>query len=428
MKVAADLLIRRGTVCTVAGDRSQGAEAALQTVSPGAVAVAKEKIVWVGRDADVGDAVETTPSTKTLSVPGELVLPGFVDCHTHVVFAGERANEFSMRCAGATYQEIGAKGGGILSTVAATRTASEDHLVELALPRLQRLLDFGVTTAEAKTGYGLNVPDELKTLRAISALSSQQPIDLVPTLLCAHSIPQEYRSKREDYVRLCVEEIIPAVAQSAAVRFCDVFVEQGAFTAAEGRQILEAGRRHAMVPRLHVDQMSEGAGAELAAELGAATADHLEYISPAGIEALRRAKVTAVLCPTSTFYLRMDRYAPGRALWDAGVKVAIATNVNPGSAMSENLSLAIGLACLRNGLTPAEALYAATRGGAEALGMADHIGSLAVGKAADIVIHGAPTPDHLAYHLGVSHVRYVVKAGRIVKQPGTDTPRPCGGS
>jgi imidazolonepropionase len=425
LSVIADLLIRGGTVCTLAGDRAKGAVAALDAVSPGAVAIAKGKIAWVGPDAEVSSHIEAAPSCETIDATGQLVLPGFVDCHTHLVFAGERADEFRARCAGSSYQEIAAKGGGILSTVVATRAASEDQLVELAVPRLRRLLGFGVTTAEVKSGYGLSVVDELKMLRAVRGLGSRQPLELVPTLLCAHAVPAEYSAARDRYVRLCVDEIIPAVAEAKLAVFCDAFVEQGAFTTDEVRTILGAGRKHGLRPRLHVDQMSAGGGAELAAELGAATADHLEQISTQGIEALRRANVTAVLCPTSTFYLRMDRYAPGRALWDAGVNIALATNVNPGSAMSENLSLAISLACLRNGLSPEEAIYAATRGGAEALGISDRVGSLVPGKQADVVVHGAPSPAHLAYHLGVSHVRCVVKAGRIVAQPGPTTPPAC---
>lgn len=422
----ADLVLRGGRVCTLAGDRSEGAEAALGEIDPGAVAVHRGKVAWVGPESELKFNVEITPETEVVRVPGELVLPGFVDCHTHAVFAGERAGEFVERCAGRTYAEIAARGGGILATVAATRKASEDDLVQQALPRLRRLLRFGITTAEVKSGYGLTLDDELKMLRAVWRLGMEQPVELVPTLLCAHAVPAEHRGARGRYVRACVEEILPAVAREGRARFCDAFVEDGAFTVDEAREILEAGKQKGFLPRVHADQMSSNGGAELAAELGAASADHLEEVTPAGIEALARARVSAVLCPTSTFYLRQSKYAPGRALWDAGVNVAIASNLNPGSAMSENLSLALSLACLHNGLTPAEAVFAATRGGAQVLGIAERVGRISPGMQADIVVHGAPSPEHLVYHLAVSHVRTVVKAGRTVWRPGPESPRPCG--
>ncbi len=423
--MGADLLIRGGRVVTVAGDRVGGAASALATIDRGAVAVSRGRVAWVGPETDLAAHVETDADTEVVDAGGGLVAPGFVDAHTHVVFAGERSGEFAQRCAGVSYQAIAAAGGGILATVTATRAASEHRLVELALPRLRRLLDFGVTTAEAKSGYGLTVADELKMLRAVWRLGMEQPLELVPTLLALHAVPPEFKDDRAGYVRLCIETLLPAVAAEKRARFCDAFVEQGAFTADEARSVLEAGKRHGLRPRLHVDQMTAAGGAELAADLGAATADHLEEISAAGIEALARAKVTAVLCPLSTFYLKQARWAPGRALWDAGVNVALATNVNPGSAMSENHALALGLACLHNGLTPAEAFWAATRGGALALGFDDRVGHLAAGMQADVVVHGAADVDHLAYHLGVSHVRWVVKAGRVVVRPSAETPKAC---
>ena len=295
------------------------------------------------------------------------------------------------------------------------RGGSEEELAALALPRLARLLEHGVTCAEVKSGYGLSLADELKMLRVVQRLARLQPVELVPTLLCAHAVPEEHRAHRERYVELCASEIVPAVAQAHLARFCDAFVEEGAFTAAEGRRILEAGKRHGLVPRLHVDQLTASGGAELAAELGAATADHLEHVSEAGIAALARAGVSAVLIPTSTLFLRQRPYAPGRRLWDAGVNVALGTNLNPGSAMSESVPLALSLACLENGLTAAEAYWAATRGAALALGRAE-LGRLEVGGPADLVIFGCASYRHLPYHLGVNHARTVIRAGRVVSR------------
>jgi imidazolonepropionase len=349
-----------------------------------------------------------------LDAQGQLVGPGFVDAHTHLVFAGERSAEFDLRCQGATYLQIAQAGGGIASTVRATRAASEEELVQLALPRLQRLLEHGITTAEVKSGYGLDVENELKMLRVVRRLSALQPVELVPTLLCAHAVPEEYRGRSEAYLELCQKEILPAVAQEGLARFCDVFVEEGAFTPEQARRLLGAARDLGLRPRLHVDQLTAKGGAELAAELGAATADHLEQVSEAGIHALAGAEVTAVLVPTSTLFLRVRPYAPGRRLREAGVNVALGTNLNPGSAMSENLPLALGLACLENGLTAAEAFWAATRGAALALGLNTY-GRLAVGDPANLVIFSCSNYRHLPYHLGINHARIVIQGGHVVR-------------
>lgn len=418
--VQADLVVRNAReLCTM--EASGRGEAVLGSLSGASVACLGGTVVWVGSDSALDAAVTPQPGARTVDASGCTVTPGLVDCHTHVVFAGDRGDEFSARCEGATYLDIAKKGGGIASTVRRTREASEDRLVELALPRLARLLEFGVTTAEAKSGYALNVPDELKMLRAVARLPALQPVELVPTLLCAHAIPPEHAQAREAYVRLCVEEIVPEVARQKLARFCDAFVEQSAFTVEEGRRILGKGKELGMTPRIHADQMSAMGASLLAAELGAATADHLECIDDDGIAALAKARVAAVLVPTSTLFLKQAVYAPGRKLWDAGLAVALATNLNPGSAMTENASLPIALACLFNGLTPAEALWAFTRGGAKALGMDDRIGAIEVGKQADLVVHACESHRHLAYHFAVSHVRTVVKRGRVV----LDRPLAC---
>ncbi len=412
---AFDLIVRNTSeVLTVQGSPQEPAEQALRPIPRGAVGVVKGQVAFLGPESELPlDALG--PDTTVLDAAGGFVGPGFVDPHTHLVFAGERAHEFDLRNGGATYLQIAQAGGGIANTVSAVRAASEDALVKLARPRLKRLLEFGVTCAEVKSGYGLNLEDELKMLRVIRRLAAEQPMKLVPTLLCAHAIPPEHKESRGRYVDLCVEEILPKVAEEKLAVFCDAFFEQSAFTREETERILRAGAKLGMVPRLHADQLTSSGGAELAAELGAATADHLENVSDRGIEALAKAGVTAVLVPTSTLFLRQRPYAPGRKLRDAGVNVALGTNVNPGSAMSENLPLALGLACLENGLTAAEAYWAATRGAAMGLRQSQ-LGCLALGGPADLVLFGCSSYRHLPYHLGVNHARLVVQAGRVVSQ------------
>ncbi|MHB8874862.1 MAG: imidazolonepropionase [Myxococcaceae bacterium] len=411
-----DVVIRGASeVLTVTGTPGEPAERALAPISRGAIGIVEEKIAWLGPEAELpADAVG--PATEVIEAGGGFVGPGFVDPHTHLVFAGERATEFDRRAQGKSYLELAQEGGGIMATVRATRAASEDQLVALAGPRLRRLLDQGVTTAEVKSGYGLTVADELKMLRAVRRLGAEQPIELVPTLMCAHTVPEEHKAERARYVALCANEIVPAVAEAGLAVACDAFVDEGAFTHDEARKILGAAHERGMKLRLHVDQLTGNGGAQLAAELGAASADHLEHVTPEGIAALAKAGVSAVLVPTSTLFLRVKPYAPGRKLREAGLNVALCTNVNPGSAMTENVSLAMGLACLENGLTAAEAYWAFTRGAALALGLPNH-GRLAVGGPADAVVFGCTSFLHLPYHLGVNHARAVVKHGLLVASP-----------
>jgi imidazolonepropionase len=416
-----DLVVRNTShVHTLAEDgtaASRSSPPPSASVPAGVVGVQGGRVAFLGPEAAVPPGA-VGPGTQVVDAGGGFVGPGFVDPHTHLVFAGDRSREFELRCQGATYLEIAQAGGGIANTVAAVRAASEEALVEAALPRLARLLACGVTCAEVKSGYGLTLEDELKMLRVVRRLAALQPVELVPTLLCAHAVPPEYRERRAAYVRLCVEEIIPAVAREGLARFCDAFVEQGAFTLEEGRRILAAGKAHGLTPRLHADQLSSMGASALAAELGAACADHLEHVGPDGMRALAAAGVSAVLVPTSTLFLRQQPAAPGRALVDAGVNVALGTNVNPGSAMTESLPLALGLACLLNGLTAWEAYRAATRGAALALGRPD-LGVLAVGGPADLVVFSCAEVGHLPYHLAVNHAAVVVKGGRVVARAGT---------
>ncbi len=412
-----DLLIRNAAeVLTCTGSPRGDIESALAVIPNGAVGIAGGRVSWVG-PAHAVPSEAVGPSTEVLDAEGGTVTPGLVDPHTHLVFAGERAHEFDLRNQGATYLEIAKAGGGIANTVKATRAASEEELVALALPRLQRLHEQGVTTCEVKSGYGLNLADELKMLRAVRTLSGMQPVKLVPTLLCAHAVPAELRENRERYVDLCVEEILPAVAEEGLAFACDAFCEEGAFTVEETRRMLTAAAALGLVPRLHADQLTAGGGAQLAAEVRASCADHLEQVTDEGIEALAGAEVSAVLVPTSTLFLRMKPYAPGRKLRAAGVNVALGTNVNPGSSMTENVGLVMGLACLENGLTAAEAVWGFTRGAALAMRMSE-LGRIAPGDPADLVVFGCSSYRHLPYHLGVNHARAVMKAGRVTARPG----------
>ncbi len=382
------------------------AEQKLAPIARGAVGIRDGRIAWLGTEPPVRGEIE-------IDARGGFVGPGFVDCHTHVVFAGDRSGEFEQRCQGKTYLEIAAAGGGIARTVTATRAASEQQLIELAVPRLERLLRHGVTTAEVKSGYGLDVESELRMLRVIAKLRDRTPITLVGTLLALHAIPPEFKEDRAGWVKKVMDELLPIVAREQLARFNDVFVEQSAFTHEEARACLHAGRALGLLPRLHVDQLTANGGAQLAAALGAVTADHLEQISAEGIAALAKAGTVAVLAPTSTLFAKARPFAPGRALVDAGVTVALCTNCNPGSSHSENVFLAMGLACVENGLTPAEAYLGFTRHGADALAEPE-LGRLQPGSPADLVIYEAESYRALPYHFAMNDVAHVVKSGRVI--------------
>jgi imidazolonepropionase len=356
------------------------------------------------------------PEAARLDGRGGTLIPGFVDPHTHLPWAGTREEEFAARLAGKTYQEIAAAGGGILSTVASTRRASEEELTGFVLRRMDRMLAWGTTTAEAKSGYGLTLGDELKQLRAIRRAAESHPVDLVPTLLAAHEVPPEHRQERGRYVDLICDEIVPATAEAGLARFCDVFGERGVFSAEESRRVLEAGARHGLAPRLHADEFVDSGGAELAAQLGALSADHLMAVSDAGIEALAGSGVTAVLLPGTSFFLMKKTYAPARRLVAAGVPVALATDCNPGSSHTESMPMIVVLAVLQLGLTIEESLTAATLNAACSLGLGAEIGSIEPGKRADLVLLDAPNLLHLAYHYGINPVAAVVKDGRVARR------------
>jgi imidazolonepropionase len=381
---------------------------------PGAaVAIADRRVAWVGRDRDLEEAVDLERA-QALDAGGGLVTPGLVDSHTHLVFAGDRAGEFALRCAGRSYLQMALSGGGIAVTTRATAAATDEALLDGALGRARRLLAQGVTTVEVKSGYGLTVAAELRLLHIIQALAeavwAEQTV--VPTLLF-HAIPPDRAGDRDAFVREACDRLLPAVAREKLAAFCDVFLEDGAFGADEARRLLSAAAERGLALRLHADQLTSCGGAALAAELGCASADHLEEIDDAAIAALAGANVVAGILPLSTLFLCSERYAPARRLLDAGVTVALATNLNPGSAMSENVGLSLSLACLKLRLSPAEALIAFTAGGARALRRRD-LGRIAPGAEADLVLWGCASPEHLAWHMAVNHALVVVKRGRVV--------------
>jgi imidazolonepropionase len=373
------------------------------------------RVAFVGPREERERVYGPLPEAERLDGKGGTLVPGFVDPHTHLPWAGSREEEFAQRLAGKSYQEIAAAGGGILSTVAATRRASEEELAAGVRRRLDRMLAHGTTTTEAKSGYGLSRADELKQLRALRAGAEAHPVEVVPTLLAAHEVPPEHRGPggRARYLDLVCEEIVPAAAAAGLARFCDVFCERGVFSPQESRRVLEAGVRHGLAPRLHADEFEDSGGALLAAELNALSADHLIAVSPRGVEALAAAGVTAVLLPGTSFFLMKHRWAPARRLIEAGVPVALATDCNPGSSHTESMPMVMTLAVFELGLAVEEALTAATLNAACALGLGVEIGSIEPGKRADLLLLDAPNLLHLAYHFGVNPVAAVVKGGRI---------------
>lgn len=372
--------------------------------------------VRAGRIIDVGPQVDVRvrhAGEHTVDCSGQVLTPGFVDSHTHAVFGGWRAAEYEMRSKGLDYMEIARRGGGINASVKDVRERSEEELVEIALARLGLALRHGTTTIEIKSGYGLTVEDELKMLRVIRQLSQYTVLDIVPTFLGAHDVPLDYRDRRADYVRLVTDEMIPAVAEEKLAVFCDVFMEPGAFDAAETRMILEAGIAHGLAPKLHADEFESSGAAELAVELGAVSADHLGAISDAGIRALGASDTVATLLPATLFFLGKKQYAPARKLIDAGATVALATDFNPGTAPSASMPLILTMACSQMQMTPHEAIIAATAGGARALDRED-VGALSNGALADIVAWNVTGHVEIPYRFGSPPVAAVWKAGNRV--------------
>jgi imidazolonepropionase len=345
---------------------------------------------------------------------GATAVPGFVDSHTHIPFAGFRESEFNRRLQGETYEQIAASGGGIASTVRATRAASEEQLAQNVLARAATMARYGTTTAEAKSGYGLTLEDELKQLRAIRAAGATSPVRLVPTCLAAHEFPPETRGNdaaRAEYVQTILRDILPAVANEQLAVFCDAFVERGVFTREQGERVLRAGITHGLIPRLHADELSDTRGASLAAEVGAASADHLMYISDDGIAALAASDTVANLLPATSFFLMSPQYAPARKLIEKGAIVSLSTDCNPGSSMTESMQTVMQFATIQMKMTVEESLTAATLNGAYSLRLAHETGSIEVGKRADFVLLDAPSYLHLVYHFGVNLVTAVYRDG-----------------
>lgn len=381
----------------------------LGIVAPGALLVSGTGISRIGKPDEIEKLIDA--DCEVVDAGGRIVLPGFVDAHTHPVFAGTRVEEFEQRIEGATYQEIAARGGGIQSTVNQTRAASLDDLVTAGKRYAEWFLRGGTTTVEAKSGYGLSLEDEVKILRAIKRLDEETTLRYVPTFLGAHSVPPEYRSRRDAYVSLLIDEMLPRIAEQKLAEYCDVFCEENVFTAEESWRILSAARCHGLGLRIHADQLSLSGGAKLAAELGTITADHLEHADAAGIAALKEAGVQPVLLPGSVYALGSSRYPAAREMIDAGLAVVLATDFNPGSSPTPSMLTILSLAATHMKLTPAEAITATTINAACTLNRGDQLGSLEPGKIADFVIHDCDDYRELAYFFGVEHAWQVYCAG-----------------
>ena len=414
-----DLVVRDiGMLITPTGRAPRlGAElGAVREIARAAVVAQGGRLTYVGPESLLRPD-DIPPGAPILDAGGAVVIPGFVDAHTHLAFAGDRDGEIRQRLAGASYQEIAAAGGGIVRSVAATRAADRDTLVTLLRSRLDEMLRCGTTTAEVKSGYGLETAAEIRSLEAIREAAQSHPMTLVPTFLGAHEVPPEHRDRREGYVEMLVSEMIPEVTRRSLATFADVFCEEGVFTVAESRRILEAARAAGLLLRIHADELAGTGGAELAGGLGARSADHLLFVSEAGMSALARAGCAATLLPAAAFYLRLGRYAPARALVQAGVPVALATDGNPGGGLSPSMPFVMTLACFAMGLSLEEALSAATLNAAYSLGLDADRGSLETGKHADLVILQSARLLDLV-RVGIAAVRTVVKDGRVVVRDG----------
>jgi len=388
--------------------------AGFKTIKNGALAAYEGKIVFVGKTAELDSQVEIGEGVKIIDASGKIVTPGFVDSHTHPIFGETRENEFEMRISGKSYEEIALAGGGIRSSVRSLRNTSKEELVEKVLPRLDRFLEYGTTTIEAKSGYGLTIEDEIKSLEVINELNQRHPLDLVPTFLGAHEIPDEYRGNKDGYIDLVINEMMPEVKERNLAEFCDIFCESHVFTVEDSRKILGAAKDMGFNLKIHADQLTRNGGTALAAELEATSADHLEYTDEDDWEKMVTHKVVPVLLPGAVFFLGKEKYAQASRMHEVGLPIAIATDFNPGTCMSESMPLILTLACLKLKLKPTEALTAATYHAALAINCGNLLGSLEVGKKADMVIWDVPNLSYIPYHFGVNLIKAVVKSGKIV--------------
>jgi imidazolonepropionase len=385
----------------------------LGIVNDGALLIRDGKIVAVGTRRAL-ERCKDARRAKKLDVGGRVVLPGFVDSHTHLVFAGHRAEEYEQRISGATYEQIAKSGGGILSTVRKVRAADADALLARASKWLNNFAAHGTTTVEAKSGYGLDAASELKILRVLAALRKHAPLEIVPTFMGAHVVPPEFKRRPDAYVDLLVRRLIPQVAREGLAEFCDVFCDRGAFTVDQARLILTAARACGLAPRIHAEQLARTGAAQLAVELHAASADHLEKINAADIRTLAKSDVACTLLPGCCFHLGLEHYAPARKLIDAGAIVALATDFNPGTSPTLNMQMVLSLACTQMRMTPAEAISAATINAAFSLRRADRVGSLEVGKSADLAVFDVEDFREIPYYFGVNHCRLTLKRGKVL--------------
>jgi imidazolonepropionase len=388
--------------------------AQLNIIEDGGVAISNGKIVAAAKSSDIVDNYE---ASEKINAAGKTVTPGLIDAHTHFVFAGTRETELELKIQGMKYLQILEKGGGILRTVRDTRKASKADLLDACRVRAQNLLTHGTTTIEAKSGYGLELPTEIKSLEVINSLNAEGALSLVPTFLGAHAIPQEFEGRVQDYVEIVCEDWIPRIHEMRLASFCDVFCEKGVFEIEESRRVLLAGKRHGLMPRIHADELYPLGGAELAAEIGATSADHLLYASETGMKMMKQAGVIATLMPAAPLTLMLGRYADARKFMSVGVPIALGSDLSP-SCLLENYQLVIALACYEMKMTPAEALIAATINAAHSIQRADQIGSIETGKHADVVIFKVPDYRFLGYQLGTNMADTVVKNGKVVVRDG----------
>ncbi len=415
-KVRADLLIKNGQVVTAAQKEYpvRGKQMTqLEVIDQGWVACAGDKIVAVGTAEAVEGHVETSERTQVIDAAGQVVTPGLVDPHTHLIFGGSREDEFYLRAQGADYMEIMDAGGGIASSVRATRESSLDELVAFGRQRLKWMLGMGVTTVECKSGYGLDLDAELKQLKAVEILQNEQPVELVSTSLGAHAWPEEFKNDQEGYVNFLINKALPKIKEEGLAEYVDVFTEKGVFSVEQSRRIFQSAKELGFKLRIHADEMNTLGGAELAAELGTSSADHLLMISEQGIEDLGKSDVIPILLPGTAFVLRKP-YAPARKMLDAGLPLALATDFNPGSCPTANLGLVMSIACLYMAMTPEEVFHAVTINAAYSLGRSDRVGSIEVGKQADLVVFDVDSYKKIPYYVGVNLVDTVIKSGQVV--------------
>jgi len=403
---------------TLAGSplpRRGSSQAELSIIQQGAVLIEGETIHRIGPAEEVERDLENLPMER-VSAEGCVVMPGFVDSHAHPVFVKPRDDEYELRIKGSTYQQIAEEGGGILNSVRAVRSCSSEQLVQITLRRMDQFLEYGTTTLEAKSGYGLDLHNEVKMLEVIRELPQMTPLELVPTFLGAHEIPVEYKSRQKEYTGLVANQMIPLIASRKLAKFCDCFVEPHLFSLEDAEEICRMAQEHGLGIKLHADQLQRSGATQLGIRLHAVSVDHLEQISLEDIQALQKANVVATLLPGSVFHLGLDRYAPARALIDAGVPVALATDFNPGSSPTLSMQMILSLACTQMRMTPSEAIVAATINGAHALSRSQYVGSLEPGKQADLCIMQVENYRQIPYFFGMNHCKMTLKKGKIVYQ------------